>query len=106
QAEDGIRDDLVTGVQTCALPIFHDGDLNGLHAVVDSERTLVVDFERELPPVRIAGARPVRVDGPRQWLAFPASASAAPLVAELAARYPLVDLSVREPAIEDVSARM
>src|SRR5258708_9889617 len=24
QAEDGIRDDLVTGVQTCALPIFTD----------------------------------------------------------------------------------
>src|SRR5207244_10569155 len=24
QAEDGIRDDLVTGVQTCALPIFLD----------------------------------------------------------------------------------
>src|SRR5919108_6125172 len=26
QAEDGIRDDLVTGVQTCALPIF-EGDV-------------------------------------------------------------------------------
>src|SRR5258708_25813005 len=25
QAEDGIRDDLVTGVQTCALPISDDG---------------------------------------------------------------------------------
>src|SRR5207244_5197962 len=25
QAEDGIRDDLVTGVQTCALPISHGG---------------------------------------------------------------------------------
>src|SRR5258708_13289914 len=24
QAEDGIRDDLVTGVQTCALPILHE----------------------------------------------------------------------------------
>src|SRR3989441_11727337 len=24
QAEDGIRDKLVTGVQTCALPIFHE----------------------------------------------------------------------------------
>src|SRR5229473_4945573 len=24
QAEDGIRDKLVTGVQTCALPIFHN----------------------------------------------------------------------------------
>src|SRR5258708_26879706 len=25
QAEDGIRDDLVTGVQTCALPIYDGG---------------------------------------------------------------------------------
>src|SRR5205823_9850285 len=27
QAEDGIRDKLVTGVQTCALPIFTNGDV-------------------------------------------------------------------------------
>src|SRR5258708_9907839 len=27
QAEDGIRDDLVTGVQTCALPILAFGDV-------------------------------------------------------------------------------
>src|SRR5258708_14598043 len=31
QAEDGIRDDLVTGVQTCALPISH-GNTTGLTA--------------------------------------------------------------------------
>src|SRR5438552_4736228 len=29
QAEDGIRDDLVTGVQTCALPIWRDGAVVG-----------------------------------------------------------------------------
>src|SRR5258708_10660895 len=29
QAEDGIRDDLVTGVQTCALPIFLPGPAGG-----------------------------------------------------------------------------
>jgi viologen exporter family transport system ATP-binding protein len=86
--------------------LMYDGDLAGLQAVGDSERTLVVDFERELPPVDVDGARFVRADGPRQWLAFPAAASAAPLVASLAARYPLVDLSVREPAIEDVIARI
>src|SRR5207244_8890073 len=28
QAEDGIRDDLVTGVQTCALPIYDGGKGN------------------------------------------------------------------------------
>src|SRR5207244_4847593 len=29
QAEDGIRDDLVTGVQTCALPILEEGAFTG-----------------------------------------------------------------------------
>src|SRR5687767_15483558 len=29
QAEDGIRDKLVTGVQTCALPIFHSTSASG-----------------------------------------------------------------------------
>ena len=67
---------------------------------------LVVDLERELPPIDVAGCRTVKVEGPRQWLAFPAGASAAPLVAEVAERWPLVDLSVREPDIEDVIARM
>ncbi|OKK19679.1 methionine ABC transporter ATP-binding protein [Streptomyces sp. CB00455] len=89
--------------------LMYDGPLGGLHAArpgAESERTLVVDLEREVGPIRVEGARVVRVEGPRQWLAFPAGASAAPLVAAVAARYPLVDLSVREPDIEDVIARM
>ncbi|MEU3985908.1 ATP-binding cassette domain-containing protein [Streptomyces sp. NPDC026672] len=86
--------------------LVYDGPLAGLHEAGESERTLVVDLERELPPVQVPGARVVRVEGPRQWLAFPASASAAPLVARIAAECPLVDLSVREPDIEAVIARM
>jgi ABC-2 type transport system ATP-binding protein len=87
--------------------LMYDGGLDGLHAVGESERMLVVDLERELPPIRgVQGARTVRVEGPRQWLAFPAGQSAAPLVAYLAAEYPLVDLSVREPDIEAVIAKM
>ncbi|MEU2898253.1 ATP-binding cassette domain-containing protein [Streptomyces sp. NPDC088106] len=87
--------------------LVYDGALAGLHEVGESERTLVVDLERELPPIEApAPARVVRVEGPRQWLAFPASESAAGLVARIAAEYPLVDLSVREPDIEAVIARM
>ncbi|MFF7455117.1 ATP-binding cassette domain-containing protein [Kitasatospora sp. NPDC008115] len=86
--------------------VVYDGGLEGLHAAGDSERTLVVDLAEAGPPVEVPGARVVRVEGPRQWLAFPAEQSAAPVVAAVAARYPLVDLSVREPAIEDVIARM
>ncbi|MFC1429155.1 ATP-binding cassette domain-containing protein [Streptacidiphilus sp. N1-3] len=86
--------------------VVYDGGLEGLHDTGRSERTLVVDLAAPEPPIEVPGARVVRVDGPRQWLAFPAADSAAPLVAAIAARYPLVDLSVREPAIEDVIARM
>ncbi len=87
--------------------LVYDGGLDGLRAAGDGERTLVVDLERELPPIEgVPGARTVKVDGPRQWLAFPASQSAAPLVAAVAARYPLVDLSVREPEIETLIAEL
>ena len=86
--------------------LVYDGSLDGLHTAGGSERTLVVDLAEEREPIAIPGARTVRVEGPRQWLAFPAGATAAPLVAAVAERYPLVDLSVREPAIEDVIARL
>ncbi|PCG84283.1 methionine ABC transporter ATP-binding protein [Streptomyces sp. WZ.A104] len=92
--------------------LMYDGSLAGLHEAGESERMLVVDLERELPPIELTSGpsgpvlRAVRVEGPRQWLAFPAEASAAPLVARIAAEYPLVDLSVREPDIEAVIARM
>jgi ABC-2 type transport system ATP-binding protein len=86
--------------------VVYDGGLDGLHDTGRSERTLVVDLAEPAEPISVPGTRVVRVEGPRQWLAFPASQSAAPLVAAVAASHSLVDLSVREPAIEDVIARM
>ncbi|MDH6121546.1 ATP-binding cassette domain-containing protein [Kitasatospora sp. GAS206B] len=86
--------------------VVYDGDLPGLHAQGESERTLVVDLVREGAPIDLPGVRVVKVEGNRQWLAFPAARSAAPIVAAVADRYPLLDLSVREPVIEDVIARM
>ena len=51
---------------------------------------------------RSTGAETRRVEGPRQWLSFPADASAAPIVAAVAASYAVADLSIQEPDIEDV----
>jgi viologen exporter family transport system ATP-binding protein len=84
----------------------YDGSLAGLRASQGAPRTLVVDLASSMDPIAVDGATVVKVDGPRQWLAFPADASAAPLVAQVAARYPLLDLSVAEPSIEDVIARI
>ena len=79
-----------------------DGPLADLHRRGGSTRTLVVDLVDEADPIVVPGATTRRVEGPRQWLSFPADASAAPLVAAVAAAYDVADLSVQEPAIEDV----
>lgn len=80
----------------------YNGPLAGLHARGGSTRTLVVDLVDEAPPIDVHGAVTTRVEGPRQWLSFPADASAAPVVSAVAAAYDVADLSIQEPAIEDV----
>jgi len=79
-----------------------DGDLVDLHRQGGSTRTLVVDLVDEGPPIEVAGTVTRRVEGPRQWLSFPTDASAAPVVAAVAAAYDVADLSIQEPDIEDV----
>lgn len=83
-----------------------DGELAALRARIGGVRTLRVDLAVPMPAMAVEGARVVRVEGTRQWLQFPADTSAAPLVSAVAARYPLVDLTVGEPAIEDIVARL
>lgn len=80
----------------------YDGSLAGLHAQGGSSRTLVVDLVDEGPPIDVPGARVKRIEGPRQWLSFPTEASAAPVVAAVAAAYDVADLSIQEPDIEEV----
>jgi ABC-2 type transport system ATP-binding protein len=80
----------------------YDGTLAGLHAQGGSTRTLVVDLVDTGPPIDVPGAEVRQVEGPRQWLSFPADASAAPLVAAVASAYDVADLSIQEPDIEDV----
>jgi ABC-2 type transport system ATP-binding protein len=86
--------------------LVYDGGLDGLRRVGGASRTLVVDLVEPGDPIRIAGATTTKVDGPRQWLAFPAEASAAPLVTALAREYAIADLSILEPRIEDVISRI
>jgi len=82
--------------------LVYDGTLAGLHDEGSSSRTLVVDLVDEAPPIDVPGAQVAKVEGPRQWLTFPAGASAAPVVAAVAASYDVADLSIQEPDIEDV----
>jgi ABC-2 type transport system ATP-binding protein len=79
-----------------------DGPLPDLHRRGGSHRTLVVDLVDEVAPISVAGAETRKVEGPRQWLSFPAGESAAPIVSAVASAYDVADLSIQEPDIEDV----
>jgi len=87
--------------------LIYDGDLDALKARYGTERTLIVDLEEPGPPLRLEGARVVRVEGPRQWIVFERErTSAAQLTAAVAAQAPLRDLTLEEPDIEDVVRRI
>src|SRR5258708_40302414 len=60
QAEDGIRDDLVTGVQTCALPIctLVGAPLKGRVLIVDDVMSAGTAARESIAIIRAAGATP------------------------------------------------
>jgi ABC-2 type transport system ATP-binding protein len=87
--------------------VIYDGDLPTVRARYGGESVLVVDLIEPGPPITVEGARVERVDGPRQWLRFRREEiSAAALVAAVAAQVQLRDLTIEEPAIEDVVRRI
>jgi ABC-2 type transport system ATP-binding protein len=89
--------------------VVHDGTLDELHARYGSRRTIVADLDAPWPAgLTLAGATVAAVEAgpnPRVTLTLDGSA-AGEVVARLAHAVPLRDLSVREPEIEDVIARL
>src|SRR5438552_13833434 len=84
QAEDGIRDDLVTGVQTCALPIctYHaslPGVIDAWYVLLDRWGTMTfaqvleqaIDVAENGFPIR-SEERRVGKEGRSRWAPYPA----------------------------------
>jgi ABC-2 type transport system ATP-binding protein len=88
--------------------LLYDGTLDAIRDRLGLERTLVVDLAEDVPsPLTVSAARQVRADGPRRWLQFNRlETTAAELIAEVVARYPLHDLTIEEPDIESIVRRI
>jgi ABC-2 type transport system ATP-binding protein len=87
--------------------LIWDGGIDELKREYGQERTLVVDLEEPAPPLEVEGARVVRIDGPRQWLAFRRDeTSAAELIPAVAARARIIDVAIEETEIEEIVRRI
>ena len=89
--------------------LLYDGGIDELRRRYGTHRTLVVDLEPGVAPgpLTLPHAELVKSDGPRQWLRFDRRAtSAADLLAAVAARYPVRDIAIEEPAIEEIVRRI
>ncbi len=90
--------------------LLYDGTLDGIRDRLGTERTLIVDLLPDFPAaiaLEVRGAHQVRADGPRRWLQFNRlETTAAELIAEVAALYPLHDLTIEEPDIESIVRRI
>ncbi len=83
--------------------VIYDGTLAALSARYGRWRTLVVDLSHEVEAVSVPQAEVVRREGPRVWLRFDrAATTAAALITDVAAAYPVRDLTVEEPEIEAI----
>jgi ABC-2 type transport system ATP-binding protein len=87
--------------------LIYDGDLETLRRTYGGETILVVDLEEPAPPLRVTEARVAEVEGSRQRLHFRRDEiSAAAVIANVARQARLKDLTLEEPAIEDVVRRI
>jgi ABC-2 type transport system ATP-binding protein len=88
--------------------VVHDGTIDALHERYGSRRRLVVDLQSPLPPgFAVPGATLAAVEADGHRVSFDLeSAQAGAVVAQLVAAAEIRDLSLVEPDIEDVVARL
>lgn len=87
--------------------VIEDSTVDDVKARYGTERTLVVDLVEPRGPLEVPGATVVRTEGPRQWLRFARDAhTAASLLAEVTATAAVRDVTIEEPAIDDVVRRI
>jgi ABC-2 type transport system ATP-binding protein len=83
--------------------VIEDGTVEAVRDRYGTERTLVVDLVAPGDPLDIDGADVTRVEGPRQWLRFHRDAhTAASLLAQVTTQAAVRDITVEEPAIDDI----
>jgi ABC-2 type transport system ATP-binding protein len=83
--------------------LIYNGKIEKIRQQYGSERLLAVEFDDEIPDFDVPNAVHKRSEGHKKWFSFNRfETPVSELIAGISARYPLVDLTVEEPEIEEV----
>lgn len=83
--------------------IVYDGGLDQIRERYGTTRTLVVEFEESVPDFEAPHAKLTKTEGKRKWFAFNrVETSPSALIAYISTRFPVADLAVEEPEIEEI----
>jgi ABC-2 type transport system ATP-binding protein len=83
--------------------IVYDGSLEQIRGQYGKQRTLVVEFEEEVQDFTAPYATLTKSEGRKKWFAFNRfETSPSTLIANISSRYPILDLAVEEPEIEEI----
>ncbi|HMN59993.1 MAG TPA: ATP-binding cassette domain-containing protein [Anaerolinea sp.] len=83
--------------------LIYDGSITKIRAQYGSERLLSVEFDDEVPDFVLSNATHRRSEGRKKWYSFNhVETPVSELITGIIARYPVVDLTVEEPEIEEV----
>jgi len=83
--------------------IVYDGSLAQIRNQYGKQRKLVVEFEEDVQDFSEPNAALVKSEGRKKWFAFNRfETSPSTLIANISSRYPILDLAVEEPEIEEI----
>ncbi len=83
--------------------IVYDGNIEKMRTQYGTQRTLVVEFEEEVPEFSVPHAMLTKSEGRKKWFAFNRfETNPSTLIAYVSAQYPILDLAVEEPEIESI----
>ncbi|WP_144936212.1 ATP-binding cassette domain-containing protein [Paenibacillus sp. 32O-W] len=83
--------------------VIYDGDIEEIRMKYGEYRTLVIQFEQPVADFNVKGAELVKSDGTKKWFKFNRNeASPSELITLIGACYPIKDLTVEEPEIEEM----
>jgi ABC-2 type transport system ATP-binding protein len=82
---------------------IYDGSVEQIRSQYGTSRTLIIEFENEISDFDVPHAELIKSEGNKKWFRFNRfTTSPSTLITHIGSRFPIIDLTVKEPEIEEM----